>query len=254
MVWFPPDFPPEWKAQFESEFSRKEKVFQDAADKLAPMIPGMDSKRLKCDLESLHPFSRIPLEDTPEGIESASSAKEALEEVAAAAQLLASRIKHLGPGAIGVMRRDFGPGSKEWQEADLSGLPSDPSGFQSPWCLEMSDEENRASNAAEFGLWLRGGGWVVRLEALAGIAAHGARKIGKHFPKGCGRRTLGQALYGNSRKALVESCAAYLTEHGADLQKTLLLMAGALHEAETSQKPNSTFRKEVSILLKNSPS
>lgn len=222
-------------ARCEAEERRKDAVLQEAAGRLAPMIPDMDPKRLRSDMASLHPFFGIPLEDTPDGIEAASVAKENLEEVAAAARLLASRLKALGPGAITVMHRCLGPSSEERHEADLGSLP---------------DTTPSYMDQAEYDEWQRGGAWVVRLEALAEVASHGARRIGKRFPKGCGRRTLGQAIHGSPRKALVESCAEYLTEHGADLRKSLLLMAGALHEVKTGQKPNSTFRKEVSALLK----
>lgn len=232
MVWTPLKLGKESLARMERLEQFRVSVYGKAAALIAPNLDGVNAADVVKAMENLE-FSFSMERIDSESVEPAPKARKGLLNLAKKADDLAEAIKGLGCGAVAVMQRHT-VRTDLYRDARPDLLPEN-----NPRYSPQSDEE------AE--VWMAGGGWVIRLRALAELARVKAARIACQGAKG-GRISFAARLGQDAPEEwLARACNGYLRANGCDSQAVSLKMVRAILEADNGKKLTSphTGRKAV---------
>ncbi|WLT31130.1 hypothetical protein [Geothrix sp. PMB-07] len=135
--------------------------------------------------------------------------------------------------------REFGDLFREQSKdslVDLSFTPSpglleDAEAFNLPWVIPYDPDRANDDDGMHDYEWSLGGPWIVRLEALAELAAANADHLGNATGKG-GRESFGSRLHGSPEDQLAQACNEFANTHGCESQTVVLKMVQAVMVAE----------------------
>lgn len=234
--------------------SKGEKYLRATAKALAQKIPGANPDQLAWQMRELDPDVIGPNLERSREVEPGTEAKDRLIAVSSGAKELLRAINALGPGALELINRKSGDEAL-WNDAEPWDLPkwddsedwSDPTGL-----IDFNDPQYEEKTARILDEWRRGGAWVVRLQALAGLAEERARLVEQRISKG-GKKTLDERLHGSKQKRLLSRCLRFLISRGAD-PKLALPMAKAISYWSTGVEPGAQWGVKAFKRLFQTPS
>ena len=116
-----------------------------------------------------------------------------------------------------------------------SRLLEDAEAFHFPWVIPYDPDASDHDDGLHDYEWSLGGPWIVRLRALAELAATNAKHLEQVTGKG-GRKSLGSRLDGSPEDWLAQACKEFAGAHGCKSQAVVLKMVQAVMEAERGKE------------------
>lgn len=182
-----------------------------------------------------------------EDLETGVMAKESLRAVERLTKALAEALNALGPGAREVMLRSSDNQALR-VEAQPEELPT-----ANPHLRAISQECSEAEYRTEMEIWKRGGRWLIRLEALGGLAEEKAMWVEQNIRKG-GQKSF-EKLFGQSQiDWLLKQCKEFLVKEGCDDNGIVRKMARSIEHAATGKPPGSQWGRKAADRLFQTPS
>jgi hypothetical protein len=187
-------------AGLDARLIQQEKNIARLSEEIAVILPAIPSQVIAERVRSI--LRSVELRFSFGGpLETATAAREKLEDMAEAADMLHTSIERLGPGALEVLNHgieNYPPSSEDLQLRLMADAHEVGAGL---WPVDLTDEC--------IDTWRQGGIWSIRLKALARLARRRSSRLEESIAEGH-HHGLTEKLRGSLQEEMFYQCAEAL--------------------------------------------